>query len=237
MKKFAIGAAVVFGTVLVPSASQAAFLNEEKIDVGTLPTPNSNVTDRDKSNAGVKQKNWLRILFSFRTDEIKAKSKYKSKDVYKWADDVTVEAAVMIPSLYKGKPSTALFTGKVTLAGVKYDKKLHMGRLFIPPHYIERYLRPGNSYPQKSGLKDFTVQLTFKDKSQNVVGMLFFYNNKSISFVDRAGKKIALAVKKKMEAPSTEIQKYEGVVVGPSETPWAFSKYDSYECIKPKGKQ
>jgi len=234
MKKIVMGATVVLGAVFLPLASHGAFLNDEKIEVDVFTTPQSAVSDKDSAKPNAKTKNWLRIKFSFKTEEIKEKFKYKSKVVHKWEDDMTVEAVVFVPSQQKGKPSIAACIGEVKLPGVKYDGKLHYGRMFVPPFYIERYLRPDNSFPQKGGLKDFTVQLTFKDKSQAVKGMLFYYGNKSVSFVDKDGRGIASAVKKKLGGSSSEIQKLEGAVVGPALTPWSFSKSDSYEFIKPE---
>jgi len=234
MKRIVMGIAVVLGAVSLPLTSYGAFLNGEKIEVDAFVTPGVSAGDQDSAKSGVKTKNWLRIKFSFRTEEKREAFKFGSNVVHKWEDDMSVEAVVLVPSQQKGKPSVAAFIGEVKLAGVKYDGGLHFGRMFVPPFYIDRYLRPGNSFPQKSGLKDFTVQLTFKDKSQKVKGMLFYYENKSISFVDKTGRGIASAVNKKLGDSSSKIQKYENAVVGPEKTPWAFSEFDSYEFIKPK---
>ena len=236
MKKIAMGVAVIIGALIVPNATKGAFLNNEKVEVDVFNTPGVAVSDSDSSKSGVKAKSWLRIKFSFKSEEKKESFKYKSKDIYKWRDGVTVEAVAMVPSLYKGKPSTAAFKGSVKLASVKLDNKLHIGRLFIPPFYFDRYLRPGNSFPQKSSIKDFTIQLTFKDKSQQIIGMLYYYNGKSISYADKNGKNLAKSVQRKIGASSSETQMYDNAIVGPKDTPWAFSKFDSYEYIKPEEK-
>ena len=232
MKKITAGAVMLLGVVMTSTVSGETFLNNEKLDLKVFTTPQSSISDSDSSKSGVQKKNWLRLKFSFKTPKTYVAKSFKSSKQLKWQDDVTVRAEILMPSFYNGKKSLAYLNGETKYAAIQLDGKEHLGRFFVQPYYFERYLRPDNAFPQTSGLKEFKVKLTFLDKSNKTIGLIYLENGKQVEL--KNSKKLSGYWKGALGASTTDVQKYENVVLGVDKTPWSDVRLDSYEFIKPE---
>lgn len=232
MKKIAISAVALVGVTFASSVSGGTFLNSEKLDMKAFTTPKSSISDADQSKSGVKAKNWLRIKFSFKTPKVDDPKVYKTHKRFKWQDDITVRTEILMPSTYNGKKSLAYMNGETKYAAMLLDGREHMGRFFVPPYYFERHLRPGLSITQTSALKEFKVKMTFLDKANKTIGVIYYDKGKQVEL--KNAKKLAGYWKGALGASTTDVQKYEGVVLSVDKTPWAHVRLDSYEFIKPE---
>lgn len=227
MKKGLLIFAVLFFSVLTISAQNQKIVDNVSISLDYRDTPIYSVTNNKTDSVVVKggKVKWLVITVDF----LMPANPRVTETV--WYDDLTVEASLIIPTIYNGKQIYALLSGSQELWSVPADGATHAARLVVPPVVFERYYKTADARDKEPRIdrvyKDFYIKVVFKTKDQRVIGV-GYYGPRRVAEKDIA-KEFSVAEQ------SLGVLKLPNTILAAEKTPWGSVEFDRYDLPKIQG--